>query len=88
MLLVVLLSWVIQLMQLAILARVILSWIPGMQNGFTAFIFNITEPVLKPIRTLLSKISFFNRMMIDFSPIAAFILLYIIEEIIARGIIR
>ena len=33
-----------------ILIRVILSWLaPGSANGFTELVYNLTEPILKPL---------------------------------------
>jgi YggT family protein len=61
-----------------ILARVLLSWInvnPG--NPIVAFIIEATDPVLKPLRNVIPPIG-----MMDISPIAALILLQIVETIV------
>ncbi len=53
-------------------ARVIMSWVypnPG-ANAFTRFLFEVTEPILMPIRRLLPQMG-----MIDLAPLAAFFLL-------------
>lgn len=58
------------ILDLFVWARVILSWIPHNQyNEITRTVFNVTEPLLKPIRELI-PISSIN---IDISP---FILLF------------
>ena len=58
------------ILDLFVWARVILSWIPHNQyNEITRTVFNVTEPLLKPIRDL-SPTSSIN---IDISP---FILLF------------
>ncbi len=61
-----------------ILARVLLSWIsvsPG--NPVVAFIIEATDPVLKPLRNVIPPVG-----MMDLSPIAALILLQILESIV------
>jgi YggT family protein len=61
---------VFAILDLFVWARVILSWIPHNQyNEITRTVFNVTEPLLKPIRELI-PISSIN---IDISP---FILLF------------
>ena len=71
---------------LAILARVILSWLPmaGMRvdpyHPLIRFLYQITDPILNPIR----RFSTFG--MIDFSPIVALILLGIVQQILVVAI--
>mgnify|MGYP003691674575 FL=1 len=58
------------ILDLFVWARVILSWIPHKQyNEITRTVFNVTEPLLKPIRDLIPTSS----INIDISP---FILLF------------
>ena len=65
-----LIKGVFAILDLFVWARVILSWIPHNQyNEITRTVFNVTEPLLKPIRELV-PISSIN---IDISP---FILLF------------
>ena len=70
----------------AILARVILSWLPmaGMRvdpyHPLIRFLYQITDPILNPIR----RFSTFG--MIDFSPIVALILLGIVQQILVVAI--
>lgn len=69
---------------LAILARVIFSWLrpttynPQFRN-LIRFIFEITEPVLSPIRKRLPL-----TMGIDFSPLIALLLLDLIRRFLFR----
>ena len=67
-----------------IVARVILSWIPigNPNNVIINFIYEITEPILAPIRKLIPF-----SLPLDFSPIIALILLRLIETFII-GLIR
>ncbi|MCL5093562.1 MAG: YggT family protein [Patescibacteria group bacterium] len=60
-------------------ARVILSWIPKAADNFLGvFIFEVTEPILAPIRRLLPQSG------LDFSPIIAFIALQLIQSLIEK----
>ncbi len=64
---------------LVIFARVILSWLP--QYRYTQFgriIFDISEPILRPIQNVMPSTG-----MIDFSPMVATFVLYVIWQILA-----
>ncbi len=71
---------------LAILARVILSWLPmagvrvDMYHPLIRFVYQITDPILAPIR----RFTTFG--MMDFSPIVALILLEIIQRVLVAAI--
>lgn len=61
---------------LLILLRVVLSWMsPSGGGGFTAFIYQATEPILSPIRRLVPPMGG-----LDWSPFVALVLLSIIES--------
>ena len=65
------------LLQMLIMIRVILSWIPhDPYNQFIQLLYQITEPILKPIRETLP----IQSMGMDFSPIAAFFLLGFVKK--------
>jgi YggT family protein len=68
----------LQLYSICLFARIILSWFPLQPDGAMASIFgvlyNLTEPVLGPVRNLLPSVG-----MIDLSPIVVFILINIIS---------
>ena len=67
----------------SLLIRVILSWFPVFKpNRFSDFIFQITEPILSPIRSLIPV----NQSGIDFSPLILFIILNLLRsQLIALG---
>ena len=50
------LYWALQVYQLLLLARVLMSWIPNLDpnNPIARLLFRATEPVLAPIRSALS----------------------------------
>lgn len=56
---------------LLLLIRVVMSWVaPGSTNSFVRLIYDLTEPVLAPVRKLLPGSG-----MIDLSPLVTFFLL-------------
>lgn len=78
------LLWVMELMELAILARVIISWIPIPRDGmFFRVLYQITEPILAPMRSIIERSELGRNMMVDFSPILAFLLIELIKNLIA-----
>lgn len=67
---------VLEIMGYLIFARVIISWLPiDKGNPIVQFIYQVTEPVLAPVRNLISKSSMGGGMMIDFSPIVVWLLI-------------
>jgi YggT family protein len=70
------------LLELAILARVLLSWFRvDPYHPAVSFLYQITEPILRPLRRVIPPLG-----MMDISPIVALILMDIIRQII-RAII-
>lgn len=66
------------LYSLLILGRVLLSWINiSPYHPAVTFIYEATEPILRPLRNIIPSIG-----MLDVSPIAALILLRILESLI------
>ncbi|HUG07152.1 MAG: YggT family protein [Chloroflexota bacterium] len=69
-----------QALVLAIFARVIMSWVPiRLPLGLNELVWNVTEPVLAPIRRFMPMAGGF-----DFSPFVALLLIQIIASIILR----
>ena len=74
---ILLLNIIFNLIYYAILARVLLSWLPNIpRNHFSIFIYQITEPLLSPIRNLIP----INYSRIDFSPIILLIILNFLKS--------
>ena len=66
------------ILYLAILARILLTWLnlaPG--NPIVQFLFDITEPILAPLRNRLPAVGMF-----DISPIVAMVLLDLIRRVL------
>ena len=65
---------------LAILIRVILSWVRfDPYHPVSVFIHQVTEPILAPIRRLLPPTG-----MIDFSPLVALVLLQVVQVVLSQ----
>jgi YggT family protein len=77
--------WIIDVMELAIFVSVVMSWIPQTRDTkFASILSLLTEPVLGPVRTMISKLMGGKQMMLDFSPIVAIVLLGFIGGIVKR----
>lgn len=74
-----LIYYLLQIYSFILLARVILTWVPNIDrnNQWVQMLFNVTEPVLQPIREMLPQ-----QQGIDFSPMVAFIGIYVLSMII------
>ena len=69
-----------QALTLAIFIRVIQSWVPvRLPWGLGDFVWNVTEPILSPIRRALP---FMGGM--DFSPLIALVGLQLVEQLVRR----
>jgi YggT family protein len=67
---------------IAIIARALMTWIPNLDpyNPIVQFLIAITEPILKPIRSVMPR-----GMMIDFTPMIAIVLLQVIGRALVRN---
>lgn len=69
---------VLNVYEIILLARVLMSWFrPDPYNPIVRFLYNVTEPVLAPIREALPSTGG-----IDFSPLVAFLLLFALQRVI------
>lgn len=73
---------VITFFLIVLFARVILSWIRLPYNQIIQLIFQVTEPVLRPIRRRLPL-----TWGIDFSPMIVFILLIVLRIVVVGSIL-
>ena len=76
---------VLQIYVLLILVRVVFSWFPVSPHGTAAvvsgFLSFVTDPVLRPLRKVLSPIRFGSALM-DLSPIVAFFGITLLQNFI------
>ena len=76
-LLIEIINLVFRLYSYAILARIVLSWIPLERNNLVVqFIYKITEPILAPFRIILPL----GGMGLDLSPIIVFFLINLLQR--------
>jgi YggT family protein len=75
-----LITWVFTVVQIALIVRVLLSWIP-MRPGawYWRWSYALTEPILKPLRRIIPTIG-----MMDITPIVAWFLLGLLQGFITR----
>jgi YggT family protein len=74
--LVMFLQILLQILWIAILVRVILSWFPvDPSNPIIRIVWEITEPVLAPFRRVIPRIGMF-----DLSPLAAFLVISFLAQ--------
>jgi YggT family protein len=72
------------LFSLLILARIVFSWFQiDRYNPVVNFVFQVTEPILAPIRNILPPVAMF-----DFSPMVALLLLDFVIVPILVAIVR
>ena len=74
------LAAVLQLYSWVLLARALMSWIPNLDpyNPIVQFLYQITEPVLDPVRRLIPPLGG----MIDISSIVVFFALMILQQML------
>lgn len=74
-----LLDVVYRLLNLLIIIRVIISWIPGVGIDHPAVraVYQLTSPILDPIRRLMPAIGG-----LDLSPLVAILLLYLVRNLL------
>lgn len=78
------LGLLLQILFYAIFGRFILSWIDqGGQWRITQILYEITEPILMPIRRIMP-----NTGMLDLSPMIAIILLQLLSRLVVGALAR
>jgi len=65
----------LSVVQLAMLARAILSWFPIDSNKFIDFLYGLTEPFIYPIRALFVRMNWFQNLPIDMSFMVSYLLI-------------
>ena len=69
---------IFELYSFIVLARVLISWVQiDPYNPIVRLLYQVTEPLLAPIRRLLPQTG-----MMDFSPIVAFVVIRLAEELV------
>lgn len=73
--------FILRIFEFVLLARVLLSFFPNIDrsNPVVQILYDVTEPVLRPIRDLLPQSG-----MIDFSPLIVFLVIQVIVSILLQ----
>lgn len=73
------LFWMLQLYQMILLARVLMSWIPNLDpnNPIARILYQATEPILAPIRSALPPLGG-----VDLSPLVVFLGISILMQLV------
>lgn len=77
-----LLSLALFLYQIALLIYFAIGYVKPAQSPFTQFLYRIVEPVLTPLRRLLANILPSNWQRMDWSPLAALLLVWMARELL------
>jgi YggT family protein len=73
------LLFMLQVLQILILVRVVLSWVaPHSRNPFVEFVRQVTDPILRPIQSILPSTGPF-----DFSALVALLIIWFLQNLIA-----
>ena len=77
-----LIDLIFTLLWLAILGRVIISWVrPKGGDPISNFLIQVTEPILQPIRKIVPPLGMF-----DLTPMIALILLSVIQSVLLSSL--
>lgn len=78
-------QWAFQLLYLFLLVRVILTWVPGVdqRHPVVQVVHRVTSPMLNPIRRLVPPVGG-----LDLSPLIAFVLLSAIQRVVVDVMVR
>lgn len=69
-----------EVLTLAILVRVVLSWFSlGPTNMLVSLLYQVTEPILAPLRRIIPRVG-----RLDFTPMVAIILLQVLASFLSR----
>jgi YggT family protein len=73
----------LNIISFAIIVRALLSWFyPVGRDPFTRLLVDVTEPLLAPVRALLSRVL---PIPIDFSPLVVILLIWLLQSMLSRA---
>ena len=77
-----LISLILNVLTIAIIGRALLSWFdPTFRTPVGRIIFQITEPIIRPIRQVVPSVGMF-----DLSPIIALLVLRVLESFLRQAL--
>ena len=72
----------VEILEVAMLVRALISWFVEGENKLTRFLYVLTEPVIIPIRKLFHKMNWFQDSPIDISFSMSWIALMLVEVVL------
>ena len=73
----------LRFLEFLLVLRCLFSWIPNMRSSrIVDFIYFFTDPLVQPFQALLHNIDFLRTMPIDFSPLFAFAILQVLQNLL------
>lgn len=73
----------IDIITIAMFARMIVGWfMMGEQNGITAFLYVVTEPVIMPVRALCNRLGVFRGLPFDMPFFITSVLLMVVSIVL------
>ena len=80
-----LVSLLLWALEIAMVVRAIASWIPSLDDKkWMDVVYMLTEPLVAPVRAIFERFSLFRNSPIDFSFVIAFLLLGMVQTLVAH----
>ena len=77
--------YLLELIQLAMLVRAVLSWLPlSDDNKLEAFVYGITEPIIYPVRVLFDKFEGLRNFPLDIPFFVTFIIISVLSSFVSN----
>ena len=76
------LSMFFNMIQLLVLASVIVSWVGDRSNAIVQMIYNLTEPIYRPIRRFTSRIPG----PFDWAPLVVIAIIIVLERVLVQSL--
>ncbi len=76
------LLYFLRLIDVALLARCVLSWFVSPYSRVMQFLISLTEPFLAPCRRLLRRMTGGRPMMFDFSMLTAMLMIIVLQRLV------
>ncbi len=76
-------DWSFEALKLALLVRVLVSWIGMRYSWWARLAYSLTDWIVKPIARVLPPFG-----MMDFSPLAAYVVIYVVEIAVMTSVFR
>lgn len=74
-------------LEILIFVRILLSWFPiGYNSAIGRFLYQMTEPILGPVRNMVDKSPLGGGYGLDFSPVFALILMRLVQTLLISGV--